>query len=53
MNKAIFIGNLFQFTSLREGRRLAVVVVAVPYAFQFPPLREGRLSRMRYFSTLQ
>ena len=34
--------NVFQFTPLREGRRIGMIMPS-PYAvFQFTPLREGR-----------
>ena len=42
MNKAIFIGNLFQFSPLREGRRSIPEEDAETLLFQFTPLREGR-----------
>ena len=35
--------HLFQFTPLREGRRLERAAPVVIPPFQFTPLREGRL----------
>ena len=34
--------GLFQFTPLREGRRLCIKTVYNELLFQFTPLREGR-----------
>ena len=36
--------SVFQFTPLREGRRLQQTVVDCRHQFQFTPLREGRLA---------
>ena len=37
------ISFLFQFTPLREGRRIRVELSLRCISFQFTPLREGRL----------
>ena len=40
----------FQFTPLREGRRILFVYIFFAYIFQFTPLREGRLLLVEFWN---
>ena len=49
----LLLGDKFQFTPLREGRRVSQIANAMTCVFQFTPLREGRQMRHTYISMMK